>query len=387
MGIEAASFACRSKADDVKHGTKRYGVFGATGNCGTAILQHLFKIPNVEINAYCRNKQKLIALSPQVVDDKKVKIFEGSIKDVDLLVRCVRGCQTVFLLASTNDNVPGCRISQDLALSIVTALKKCKAEDVDYQPPKLVLLSSATIDDYLSRKIPYFRPIMLRAASNIYEDLRRTEAFLRSQEDWLTTIYIKPGGLSCDIQRGHKLSLHEEETFLSYMDLAAGMLEAANDTTGQWDGKNVGVINAGQKAKFARGTPECIFWGLVHMLSDPNKPQTKRYLSITILGFRNPSLSEKEYVEHMTKITAPLNKHLMVKCGVKRWTQIHCTEETRALTKELFDSQMANVVDYDCFSQVVFHSLEDYKKIKKDPWYKEMLVPDHEKFADTKRTK
>ncbi|EXJ89633.1 hypothetical protein A1O3_02700 [Capronia epimyces CBS 606.96] len=125
-----------------------------------------------------------------------------------------------------------------------------------------------------------------------------------------------------------------------------------------------------------------------HQASQP-KPQSqrKRYLSITILGYRNPSLSEAEYVEHMTKITAPLNKYLMVKCGVKRWTQIHCTEETRALTKELFDRQMANVVDYDCFSQVVFHSLEDYKKIKQDPWYRQMLVPDHEKFADTKRTK
>jgi hypothetical protein len=74
---------------------------------------------------------------------------------------------------------------------------------------------------------------------------------------------MKPGGLSLDIQRGHKLSLDEEETFLSYADLAGAMLEAADDSSNQWDGKNVGVVNATRKAKFAPGTPKCIFFGLI----------------------------------------------------------------------------------------------------------------------------
>jgi hypothetical protein len=52
----------------------------------------------------------------------------------------------------------------------------------------------------------------------------------------------------------------------------------------------------------------------------------------------------------------------------------------------LFDPQMANIADFDCFSQVVFRSIEDYKRMKQDPWYKEKLVDDHEKFADTKRS-
>ncbi|ETS76953.1 hypothetical protein PFICI_10827 [Pestalotiopsis fici W106-1] len=48
---------------------------------------------------------------------------------------------------------------------------------------------------------------------------------------------------------------------------------------------------------------------------------------------------------------------------------------------------MALVSDFDCFSQVVFENLEDYKRMKQDPWYKEHLIGDHEKFADTKRSK
>ena len=77
----------------------------------------------------------------------------------------------------------------------------------------------------------------------------------------------------------------------------------------------------------------------------------------------------------------------MVKYGVMRWTQIHNTNETRDLTTYLFDRQMPNVADYDTFSQCVFENLDGYKRMKEDPWYKEHLVGDHEKFADTKRTK
>ena len=53
---------------------------------------------------------------------------------------------------------------------------------------------------------------------------------------------------------------------------------------------------------------------------------------------------------------------------------------------QLFDPQMCNVADFDCFSQVVFRTVEDYKRMKQDPWYKEHLVKDHENFADTKKS-
>lgn len=67
--------------------------------------------------------------------------------------------------------------------------------------------------------------------------------------------------------------------------------------------------------------------------------------------------------------------------------EIHNPGATRSLMAELFDPQMTIVADFDCFSQVVFESLEDYKRIKQDPWYKEHLIGDHEKFADTKKSK
>ena len=132
----------------------------------------------------------------------------------------------------------------------------------------------------------------------------------------------------------------------------------------------------------------------------PGNPDN-HFLCLTICGYRRPGMSEEDYRHHMTQVSAPMTKDLMVKYGVKRWTmvrsfprtsapanldKIHNTTETRALMGRLFDRQMANLADFDCFSQVVFKSVEHYKSMKEDPWYKQHLVGDHEKFADTKKS-
>lgn len=56
---------------------------------------------------------------------------------------------------------------------------------------------------------------MLRAASQIYADLARAEAVLRSHDHWMQSVYIKPAGFSMDVARGHKLTLDGEESLIS----------------------------------------------------------------------------------------------------------------------------------------------------------------------------
>lgn len=239
-----------------------YAILGATGNCGTALLDLLLKSSDAKIKAYCRSKEKLLRLVPVAAESKRLEIHTGSIHDVELFATVMSGCHSVFLTATTNDNIPGCHISQDLAKTVIQALQTIRTRDPLAKMPRLVLLSSATIDPWISRNNKAINAIVRRSAWHVYRDLELAEEYLR-KHDWVSCVYIKPGGLSVDIQRGHRLTLDEEESFVSYLDIAAAMIESADAPAGQWDNKNVGVVNANGKAKFPRGTPSCLFFGLL----------------------------------------------------------------------------------------------------------------------------
>ncbi|KAK0729554.1 putative NAD-dependent epimerase/dehydratase [Lasiosphaeris hirsuta] len=239
-----------------------YAVLGATGNCGTALIRNLLQQPDARIHAYCRNRAKLLQKLPEVKDGGSVAIFEGGIHNVSLLASCLRGCRAVFLVVSTNDNIPNCDLAQKTAAAVIAALQTLRAEG--HRTPKLVLLSSGTIDPYFSRHVPFLlQIILLRSASHVYRDLEDAEKLLRAQEDWLTTVYVKPGALSVDVQRGHALSFTEQDSPVSYLDLAAAMIEAADDDEGLYDRRNVSVVNTNGKPKFPSGTPWCIVMGLL----------------------------------------------------------------------------------------------------------------------------
>ncbi len=247
-----------------------YAVLGATGNTGRALVEILLRSPDNQVHAFCRNKDKLSNLLPEAVTNPQLRTFEGGIHDVPTLASCVHSTRAVFLVISTNDNIPGFRVGQDLAASLLLALRENVKHAVldsntETAPtPKLILLSSGTIDPVLARGTPYLlHRILLWSASNVYNDLRKTEALLRAEEDWVKTVFIKPGALSVDVQRGHGLSFSETSSPLSYLDLAAGMIEAANDEDGRYDMKNVGVVNVNGGAKFPRGTLLCIVTGLI----------------------------------------------------------------------------------------------------------------------------
>ncbi|CAI6332008.1 unnamed protein product [Periconia digitata] len=121
----------------------------------------------------------------------------------------------------------------------------------------------------------------------------------------------------------------------------------------------------------------------------PKPPKTKKagqLICLTICGYRRPGMSEEDYRSHMTQVSGPMTKELMVKYGIVRWTMLHNTTETRNLMKQLFDEHMVNLAEFDCFSQVTFRTIEDYKRMRKDPVYRNQVAGDHVNFADTNRS-
>jgi hypothetical protein len=60
---------------------------------------------------------------------------------------------------------------------------------------------------------------------------------------------------------------------------------------------------------------------------------------------------------------------------------------TRSQMSRLFDPQFSNLTDYDAFIQIVFDDVEDFVRLKADPFFKKNITPDHENFADTKRSR
>lgn len=54
---------------------------------------------------------------------------------------------------------------------------------------------------------------------------------------------------------------------------------------------------------------------------------------------------------------------------------------------QIIGPQFANIADYDAIIQIMFENMEDFARMKTDPFYKEKITPDHENFADTGRSK
>ena len=227
-----------------------YAVLGATGNIGQSLLKVLEEQPNKDIHAFVRSKSKLERLSPAICSKANVKIFQGNITDISTLKQCLQGTRAAFLAVAVTDNIPGCSIAQDTARCVVAALQELKEEAPYSKLPRLIVLSSASLNDKFWRDIPHIlHKLMSMAASYVYEDLAKAEEYLRSQGDWISSTFVKPGGLVHDAQKGYELSTERQQTFLSYLDLAAGMVEIADTDGDVWNMEDVSVLPTAKDVK------------------------------------------------------------------------------------------------------------------------------------------
>jgi hypothetical protein len=115
------------------------------------------------------------------------------------------------------------------------------------------------------------------ALSYIYSDLRLAEDFLPPHE-WIKQVYIKPGGLVQNKPHGDILSTERQETFLSFINLAAGKVEVADADDDKWDFKNVSVVPASPGTKIGWMVPYYCLVGLLFHFLPWSYPYLSRWL-------------------------------------------------------------------------------------------------------------
>lgn len=250
-----------------------YAILGATGQTGGSVLQVLAsERPDVHINCLVRSRSKLERMHPQIVTSKqqpqssssssssKVKVFEGQISDVPLLTDCIRGTSAVFLCVASPDNKPRLRIARDQAEAVVAALEALRAEQEQEKKvtalPLLVMLSSAETDEArFCADLPWLaRRFLFSANYWVYTDLIAAERYLRDRAGLVDVVFVKPGGISTDVCRGHVLSTEGSQTFVSFLDVAGGMVQCADEGAGRWAGESVSVLSEGKaRVEWASG--------------------------------------------------------------------------------------------------------------------------------------
>lgn len=128
----------------------------------------------------------------------------------------------------------------------------------DLRLPLLVMISSAEtqIDPFCLAIPGPVRDFLFCCNYWIYTDLMAAEAYLRRRgAGWLDVVFFKPGGIAHDVQRGHVLSTRESQTFVSFWDVAAAMIECGSEENREaLAGKSVSVLSRG-KARLPLGTP------------------------------------------------------------------------------------------------------------------------------------
>jgi len=244
-----------------------YAILGATGQVGGSILKLLGSSPENNINVLVRSRAKLEKSYPSLSSKLNIRVFEGNVSDVATLAQCLEGTRTVFLTTAVTDNDPGVSIAVDTAHAVISALDSLKAKDTYFKPPRLVVLSSAAMDERFWRNVPALvHKFVYAAHSYIYDDLARAETYLRQYEDWLDMTFVMPGGLTHDVQQGHELSAEYQQTYISFLDLAAGMIEVADGDT-KWEGKHVSVVlQGGRQARLELWAPVDMGMGILYYL-------------------------------------------------------------------------------------------------------------------------
>jgi uncharacterized protein YbjT (DUF2867 family) len=207
----------------------RIAFLGATGGTGSATLRSLLSRDgdDIHLRMLVRSKPKLCSLFPQLESSSTAEILEGQLNNVDLMMDCLRGANVVVCTVGENQNIPGLQVLQDVARSIVAALKALKKED-GWVKPRLIFLSSATWNPRFAAATPAPALWLLKTAfHHPYSDLRAAQAILTASPDLMSLLLVQPPAIVEDLATGHEISTESVRLAVSYADLGSAFADLA----------------------------------------------------------------------------------------------------------------------------------------------------------------
>ncbi|KAH6667380.1 hypothetical protein B0J14DRAFT_602099 [Halenospora varia] len=248
--------------------TRTIAIFGATGQTGRVIVRHLLAQAEsrpLQLQIYVRDRAKLFTLCPGIDTKPHVQIFQGALTDVEVAKSTISGAHIVVSTLGENDNVPGVRVLQDGANSIIAALEDLKAQQKGWQKPHVFYLSSSTYNArFAAERPPFVHWLIKTAFSHPYADLAKAQARLIESTSLLSITLIQPPVLIEEEGTGHEISNESVRLAVSYEDLGAAFTEMVLEDRYQ-ELPAVGVSSklGDRPARYAPEIFRRIFWGML----------------------------------------------------------------------------------------------------------------------------
>jgi hypothetical protein len=248
--------------------TRTVAIFGATGQTGRVIVRQLSAL--VESNAlqlqiYVRAKAKLVGLIPGIDTKSSIRIFEGALTDVEVVKNTLAGAQIIVCTLGENENIPGVRVLQDGANSILAALEELRVQQKGWEKPHVFYLSSSTYNArFAAARPPFVHWIIKTAFYHPYADLAKAQAKLVEHSQLLSITLIQPPVLIEEDGTGHEISTESVRLAVSYEDLGSGFVEMILENKYQ----KLAAVGVSSKLgdRPMRYAPEIlrrIFWGIL----------------------------------------------------------------------------------------------------------------------------
>jgi hypothetical protein len=250
-----------------------YAILGATGQTGRALLKNLSLSPDNTLNLYARSESKLISQNSSFspTPPPTTHFFIGPLTNTGLLASCIKNVDTVFCVVASNTNQPCCRIAQDTAHAVLAAMESLRGEGGEAKLPRLIFLSAGPVSVKFRTKLPGFVNWLLWSAyGHVYKDLEAAEKTVGKEKGWVKAVFVYPAGLTDVDERalGHRVTTEAPGgLFMSYGDLAAGMIEIAKEKNGKYDWVDVTVLPTGKGVKISYlGLWKRMLGGILHGL-------------------------------------------------------------------------------------------------------------------------